>query len=89
MTTCTYVFEINEAAIDYHGGKYFQTQLIEFDKRGVFITHREFVANSNRIWVESDTRIAFYKNRLGYYDLSTTVIDLEEYFWVKLQAKPI
>lgn len=85
MSECTYVFEIHEAAVDYHGGKYFQTQLIEFDKRGIITTCREFVANSNRIWVESDQRVAFYKNRLGYH----TVTDLEEYFWVKLQAKPI
>ena len=42
---------------------------------------------AHRIWEEKDGAVTFYKNRLN--GTAEQNVDLEEFTWIKLQAKPL
>jgi hypothetical protein len=45
--------------------------------------NRSLLWNSNRVWKEEDgADVVYLKNRT-----SNTIVDLKEFFWIKLQSK--
>lgn len=49
---------------------------------GLYIT--TYIQLANRVWIEDNQGIRFIKHR--YEDISTAKVDLEEFFWIKLQS---
>lgn len=42
---------------------------------------------AHRVWEETESGVEFIKHR--YLDPSTTTVDLEEFFWIKLKSQSI
>lgn len=94
----TLVFEINDALVSKRGGKYLSAYVNDQQSRpaksngaawnAIISSLAQFriMQDSDRVWIESDSGVRFEKNR--FQDRRDDV-DLDEFFWVKLQSKPI
>ncbi len=84
-----FYYEISDVCVDQFGAKYFAV----YDRAGdaVMAGGWRLTQMSDRVWKESPTEVKFVKNRfVDTYDTHGYLshADKEEFFFVKLKAKP-
>jgi hypothetical protein len=92
MSKIRYYFELNPNFIDHFGGYQYLTGVCEkpsdghLPKFGSHGPHRTYqlIANSDRVIAADDTSIRYIKNR--HMDLSKAVVDLNEFFEIKMKG---
>jgi hypothetical protein len=50
---------------------------------------RELMWNSERVWAEDEHGVRFLKHRYSSTDASVTLVDMREFFWVKLKSQTV
>ena len=76
-------FELADGAVAEYGHKYLA--LYGVRKSAVIGgAHRQILIYSNRVWAEEDEGVRFLKHR--YSEASQTLVDMKEFFWVKLKS---
>lgn len=79
-------FELSDAHAPAYVSKYFAA----YDVRKSSViggAHRGFLIQSERVWLEDEKGVRFLKHRTE--DVQTAVVDLKEFFWIKLKCKEI
>ena len=79
-------FELGDYAVKDFGGKYFA--LYNTPKiKVVTAPERYLMMYSERVWAEEEDDVRYLKNRTtGSKD---SLIDMKEFFWIKLKSKTI
>jgi hypothetical protein len=78
-------FEIADCAVEKYGHKY----LALYDVQSVAISGHgaQTMQMSERVWAEEKGGVKYLKNRLT--GIEDSLIDMKEFFWVKLRSKTI
>jgi hypothetical protein len=81
-------YELADCAMDETGQKYYAAYGIR-KSAAIAGRYRELMWNSERVWAEDEGKIRFLKHRYSATDASVTLVDMREFFWVKLKSQTI
>ena len=89
-------FEMNDWAIEQKKVKHkyiakYNVQSTNFDINAWTTLNIpiKLIYTADRIWVEDDTTVKFYKNRYRDQSIPLTPIELKEFVWIKLKSQKI
>lgn len=79
-----YFFEIADKYVEKYPSRY----VCIFNVNNMYTSYWPMI-HSDRVWRECDDKVYFVKNR--YYDIydSDTIVDLNEFIWIKLKSHDI